>query len=503
MAETIYLNQADDMATLRHQLRQVRNGRALVVLPWDSPLLVDLLESDLLRREAERLGLEVAVVSEDPDRRLRVREAGLPVFGSVDKATAAPSWRGREQEPVAPPPTPWWAEEVKVLPPPVRLLPAWFRHAKLGVRLLIFAATLLFLLATAYVVVPHASIILVPAGQTVSVIVPVSGSADVEAVDLAARLIPARRVGDYFEGNIEIETTGATAYESGRATGSVLFTNLLGQEVTVPVGTLLRTSAGSFPVRFVTTQEVVVPPLGQAATTVEALEDGLVGNVRANQINYVDGIAGFALRVTNPTPTGGGSTQDVRAVSQADMDHARALLREQLLEQAYEGLQAYLEPTEFMPRQSLVVQASETAFNRFLYERADSLGLHMQVLVTGEVMDRDNAETVAYAELVQHLPAGYHLVTADFEVGELAEEPLEAGAMTVFVTANGYAAADLDVGSVWELVRGKPVEEASALLQANLLLAAPPTIQAWPEWLNRLPVIPLRVDVSVLPQAGP
>ena len=234
MAVVIHLQEDDDLAVLRDRLRRVQDGRAVLVLPWEASLLSRPLDGELLRREAERLGLEVAVVTEDPDRRGLIRRFGLPVFVSVAQAQATAVWPLAERAPVEPPRTAWWEEEVPLWPPSVRVLPHWARRARRGARTAVFAGTLLLVLVSFYVVAPRATITLVPAGRTLSVIVPVSGSRDAESVDTVGRLVPARRVGDWFEGDIRTETTGRVAFQSGRSTGTVLFTNLLGQDVAVP-----------------------------------------------------------------------------------------------------------------------------------------------------------------------------------------------------------------------------------------------------------------------------
>lgn len=502
MTAVIYLQEGDDLAVLRDRLRRAQDGRVVLVLPWESSLFSRPLDAELVRREAERLGLEIAIVSEDPERRRLVRLGGLPVFPSVERAKGAREWPRPEQPVVEPPSLPWWEEKPPLIPPPSRPLPPWVRHARQGSRLLVFVLTLLSLLASAYIIVPTATITLVPQGETITTILPVSIVFDpeMEEVDIERGLVPARRVGDYFEGYIEVETTGTTAYESGRATGTVLFTNLLAQEVTVPAGTVVRTSSGSFPIRFATTQDVTVPPLGQAPAPIEALEEGPVGNVGPNQINQVLGVAGLALRVTNPEPTTGGAAQEVRAVSQEDMDRARALLTQQLLDEACEGLKVYLEPTEFLPCASLEIQASEVAYNRFLTERADTLGAHMRLLITGLAVDRGNVGTVAYASLSHRLPSGYTLVAFDFEVGEAAEEPIGEGDLTFFVTATGYTAAEIDQVAIRKGVAGRPVPRAAEWLTSEMPLAAPPSISIWPEWLNRVPVLPPRIEVRVVAQ---
>ncbi len=498
MSTIIHLKPDDDLAVLRHRIRQARNGRILIVLPWETRLFANPLDGERVRREAERLGAEVAVVSEDPDRRAYVRWIGLPAFASVEEAEAARRWPRPEREPLEPPPRAWWEEEIPLRPPPARPLPPWARNVRLGARLSVFIATLLVILAFAYAVVPQATVTLVPTVETVRATVPVWAGLDTQAVDAAGGQIPARRVGDYFAGSLEVETTGTAAYESGRATGTVLFTNMLGQEITVPARTVVRTSAGAFPVRFATTQDVTVPPFGQAPAPIEALEEGPVGNVGAGLINQVEGVNALALRVINPEPTRGGGLQEVRAVSQEDMDRAREQLTARLLEEAYQGLQAYLEPTEVLFRQSLEIQASEVSYDRFLYEQADKLQVYMKLLVTGMAVDRDNAEAVGYAALVRRLPPDHVLVGTEFEIREPTAGP-ENGVIQFAVSAVGYAAAEVDPEVVRQTVRGKSLPQAADLLADRWPLAQPPQIQVWPRWLTRMPLLPLRITVQVTP----
>ncbi|MBN1178317.1 MAG: baseplate J/gp47 family protein [Anaerolineae bacterium] len=501
MVPVIEFQADDDLAVLRDRLRRTQERRVILFFPWDARLLARTLDIERVLREAQNAGVEVAVVCPDPGKRGEVRQAGLPVFATVERAQSARRWRHRPPPRVEPPKRHWWEDVVAVWPPPQRIVfPRWLRHIWQGARLIVFLATLAVVATFAIFVIPQSTITLVPQNRTISHIVAVSAVYDpeMEEVDVAQRLIPARRVGDYFEGYIEVGTTGSAAFTAGRATGTVLFTNLLAQDITVPVGTIVRTSSGSFPTRFSTTQPAIVPALGQMSAPIEAVEDGPAGNVGVNQINLVEGIAGLALRVTNPNPTAGGSTESLRAVSQADMDRARELLIAQLLDEAYQELQIYLEPTEMLHQPSLAVQGVELSYNRFLFERADTLGLHMQILVTGLVVDLDNAEAIAYTALSQNIPAGYQLVETTFEIGEAAEEPLGTGDITFFVTATGYTTAALDPLEVKQSIRGQLLEQVAGQLEADFPLAHSPQVTIWPEWFPRMPLLPLRMTVYVL-----
>ncbi len=487
-----------------------------LVLPWDMRFLSRSLDFDLLRREAEQRQLEVAIVSTDPERRQIARERGFAAFPSVREAQQASKWRGRSPRQVKPPPRHWYDADVSLRPRPARPRARWIRWTGLGLRVLAFLLALAILLASAYIVMPSGSVTLIPAGREFSVITPVSvipveTGAEGE-VDLAARTIPGWWVGVEVEGYAETETTGVTGVILGRSTGTVLFTNLLTQDYTVPVGTVVRTSSTSYPVRFRTTADVLVPALGQASAPVESLDED-VGNVGAFEINQVEGVAAYALRVINPEPTGGAEVREARTVVQADYDRLRLQLMRQLLDQAYSeiGASDLVGATEILLRDSLRIEAvPKQAYNRFIGEQADKVGLNMRVLVRGLKVDVGNARTVAYNVLTRSLPPGHQLVDAYYELGEVAEEDVGPGLYTFFVTAHGYAAVMINPGEAVALVRGQPLSVARERLQATFPLAEDPQIALWPEWpeslkwLERMPLLALRIRVQVVPreQAG-
>ena len=496
----VELQLQDDFASVRHRLGWLDRGRVALVVPWDMRFLSCELDFDLLRREAEQWQLEVAIVSADPERRLLARGCGFPAFTGVEEAQSTEVWRGRPSEQVELPPSHWWNEEVVLRPRPVRPRARWLDWVKLGIRVIIFLLSLAILAGSAYIIVPSSVVTLVPAGREFTTIVPVSVDPDVETVDHDARVIPARRVGVEVEGSAEVETTGAMSIVAGRATGVVLFTNLLAQDYVVPAGTMVRTSSTSYPIRFRTTADVAVPAGGQATAPVEALEDR-VGNVGAFQINQVEGVAASAVRVINPEATTGAEARDMRVVTQADYDRVRQQLMRQLLDQARVEMGDLLESPEFLLRQSLRIEAvPKESYSRFISEQADAVGLDMRLLVSGLAVDVDNAETVAYVSLSCRLPPGYELVDARFELGEVTEEDIGPGWFSFFVTAHGYAAAELDTDAAVALVRGQPVADAHKRLLEEFPLAEPPRLTVWPDWLERMPWLPLRISVQVVPR---
>jgi hypothetical protein len=503
----VELQPQDDLASIQHRLSWLNRGRVVLVLPWDMRFLSRELDFDLLRREAEQRQLEVAIVSADPERRGLAHGCGFPTFDSVERAQKTEVWRGRRRERVEPPPRRWWDAEIDLQPHPARPRAAWLNWTRLWVRVAMFALALLVVAGSAYAILPSGSVTLVPAGSEFTTIVPVSVDPEAEAIDHATRTIPAKKVGDYFEGYLEVETTGTANIVAGRATGMVLFTNLLAQDYVVPAGTVVRTSSTSYPIRFRTTAAVAIPSGAQATAPIEALDER-VGNVGAFQINRVEGVAASAVRVINPESTTGAELTEMRAVTQADYDRARVRLMNQLLDQAYVELGYLLEPTEMLLRQSLRIEAvPKEAYTHFISEQTDQVGLDMRLLISGRAIDLDNAEGVANVALSNRVPVGYDLAGVSFEIGEMAEEDVGPGQFTFFVTAHAQIAAVLDTNAAVALIRGQRVAEARERLLAKFPLAEDPEITLWPQWperlkwLERLPLLPLRISVKVVPQS--
>jgi hypothetical protein len=506
------LHPQDDRASLRYRLDEVSDRRVVLLLPWDADFLSRELDFDLLRRDARRRGLEVAIVSPDPERRQLARGCGFTAFATLEDAQATERWNGHKPEELVPPPQHWWEPGVDLKRKRKRAQPTWLSWVEQGVRFAAFFLVVIVLAGSAYAIIPRAEVTLVPSGRTISVTVPVSVDPEIESVqqfgaEVGGR-VPSRRVGLEVEGSAEVETTGTANVTAGRATGEVLFTSLLSQDYVVPAGTVVRTSSTSYPIRFRTTADVVVPADGQATAPIEAL-DARTGNVGALQINRVEGMVASAVRVINPEPTTGAEPKEVPVVTQADYDRVRERLTQELLNEAHYELHRLLEENEFLPRQSLRVESvPKKAYTHFIGEEAETVGLNMRLLVSGQAVDTGNLQSVAYQALRRRLPSGYHLIDADFEIGTVTEEDDGPGWFTVSVAGSGYAAAKVNVDAAVEAIRGKPIPDARAELLDHFPLAEPPEFALWPEWpdalswLERVPLLVVRVDVTVAPKAS-
>ncbi len=396
-----------------------------------------------------------------------------------------------------------------------RYLPGVLRWLRWGLMTVVFVLGIIAPVGAAYIVVPGARLTVTPSEIHVSaiaritVVVPDPGQegGELEEIDFEGQRIAGRRVSAEVGGEAIAAATGATEVPSSRATGTVVFSNLLAQDYTVGKDTAVRTSAGS-PIRFVTTGDVTVPPLGRAAVGIEAVEPGPQGNVGVGLINQVEGAAARAVRVTNPEPTRGGGVSQVRAVTQADREALRRTVLNELRAQGYERVlerpasEGGLKTGEYLvPGSVRVFEVLHETFDRFATEEAESVKVEVRVSVTGVVVDLGDAYNLARHILSRRVPKDYELIDVQYHPGLMGDNVIGDGTLTFFVEAEGVARARLQPDQVKQWLRGKPSEEGIALLESawqrnELLVSDLPEVRIWPDWATgRFPWLIWRIQV--------
>jgi hypothetical protein len=241
----------------------------------------------------------------------------------------------------------------------------------------------------------------------------------------------------------------------------------------------------------------------QVEAPIEAVDVGVGGNVGANLINEVEGVAALAVRVSNPQPTGGGGVKQVPSVTQADKDRLRAALLQQLQQRAYAQMQSGLGEQEYIAPESLAVaDILDETYDRFVTEEAPSLGLQMRMRVSALKVGMQDANVLVYSALASRVPPGYELIPngLTFQREETLVPADKRGNLTLVMRGTGFAAARLDMEKVRRSVAGKPLESAREYLLESMPLQADPLVEVWPDWFGRVPYLTFRTEVQVKPQ---
>jgi hypothetical protein len=493
----IELDPADDVAGAADRLEWSNAARVAFVMPRG--IVWRELDLERLRRAGKARGVELAVISHDLKLRLAAREVGLAAFNTVDQATRQRWLPNRDVEPI------------RRLEPPRHFKPSSLKRffskrnpLRAAVGGIAVLATLAVISGAGAMFVPTARVSMTASSQPIERIVPITIDPAQGDVDVSQRIAPAERLDVVVEDRITVETTGKRSIPRFRARGQVTFINKLSTPYTVPANTVVRTSGSSTPARFVTLAPVEVPPAGRIDASVEAVDEGGIGNVAAGAINQVEGVPSLAVGVINAGGTGGGGDETVRAVTQADIDRAKRQLRDKLFAAAVEKMRTLPEVNNtgiyVVPETLFIADVQDESADRFVTEQAEFLNISSRIQVAALAVSQTDLNAIARAALSDSVPDGFSLLSASAVRGDAAEED-SGNQIKYFMVARGRAGAQIDDADVRRLIAGKTRAQAQTLLLQEFAINSTPRITLEPAWwrsnVDRLPWITLRIETDV------
>ncbi len=507
MQQVLYLETEDDLPAIRELLEGAQAKRVLLVVPKGSHLFRVPLNLRILSRYANDLALDVALVTRDSRTRQVAKEEGVATLSSISRGQRG-HWRSRSPRRSA-------AERA------ARARVAGLRSGRgdigysdtvivwagrvLGV--LLFAFLLVVVGGMAAMLIPEAKVTLVPYREIVEANLQLTADPEEEKPSLTSLTIPARIVETEVEQTGEIATVSTRDAPDAPGVGTITFINQSTDRLEILPGAVVRTSTGTT-IRFRTVTSATLEAFvgARADAQIEALEPGPVGNVGRATINEVEtsGLRG-KVRVINEQPTQGGGVKQVGVVTRADMDRLKAQLYQQLQQRAYVELQNQLGDQEFLPPESMTTEIMAEVYDHFLNAESDVLHLQMRVLATGTAVDRANANLMAYDVLKERIPVAHELRSEEITFSLDEENVQMVGRNVVLdVSASAPLVLDVDRQEVRSLVSGLAVDEAVHVLDEAFALDAEPVVEVRPdwikrwEWLDRVPLLPFRIQVIVL-----
>jgi hypothetical protein len=362
---------------------------------------------------------------------------------------------------------------------------------------------------TAYVVLPTAEITVTPRIEALGPI-SLQVRADPEAtdVDVEGAVIPAEAITIPLSASGEFPASG-TRVDEARATGTVRFEsiNTVGP-VSVPSGTRLATLDG---IVFLTTRAVTVPAArvagdrierGVAEAPVRANRPGPEANVGAGSITQVpDVLRTQQVSVGNRGATSGGRRNTFPVVLQRDVDAALQQLRAELDTE----LATALENPPGVPdgatvfEDTLVVDEpvpdGDPAAQVGREVRAFSLGMTSEARLLA--VDSAPVEQIAETRLLGSLGSGYELIDGSVRIS-VGDAQVTGGVVTFPVVGTAQRSRPVDAESIEAAVLGRNRAEAEQILSqfgaAELVL--------WPDWVDTVPTLEQRVEVTVRQPAG-
>jgi hypothetical protein len=359
-----------------------------------------------------------------------------------------------------------------------------------------------------YLLLPSAAIAVTPHQEQVGPVdLTVTADTTATAPDAAALVVPAQQVPVPVSVTDTFNATGKRVAVTN-ATGTVRFQNLDPTSTNrIAAGSVVRTNSG---IRFRTDATVTVPRAqlitigtqitltpGRISVAITAVDGGPDGNVAAGTIVIVpNGENSLFLKVSNPEPTSGGTSQEFTRITQADVDGATAALDASLHEAFTEAM---ADPAltsngaTVFPATGVLGPTTPTVDPTTLVGQ-EVATFDLGLSATGTVITADSAPVsdIAMTALQAAVKPDHSLVPGSVDVS-VGDAIVVGQTVTFPVHATAKQTANLDPATLEKMVLGKPIPEAKAILAPF----GDVEINVSPDWTGSVPSFESRVDVTV------
>ena len=308
--QILQLEAHDDINSTRDKLGWGQTGRVILVWPTrtsgaeGSKVLSQCLDLVLLQRHSASLGLQIGLVTHDPEVRFHACQLHIPVFNSTDEAQRA-RWRRRRGFVYGTGSySPGWgsnyapdqeerqkrSDRIQLIAPRLnapRAIHAVPKALHPALRWGLFGLAILSLLALGASILPTAKITLEPETHLQEIAFNILASTTHKEANLSGD-VPAQITSVIVEGRSGLAATGTIQVPEKAASAWVRFTNLTEKPVEIPQGLVISTLSkeDQTAIRFLTTETGRLPA-GAGKTIslpLRALAPGRSGNLPAGSL---------------------------------------------------------------------------------------------------------------------------------------------------------------------------------------------------------------------------
>lgn len=494
----ISLEPYDDFISIRDKIKWSKTPRILLV--WPDQGRVRLLDMDLklIYRQADELGAQIALVSDDVIIAQKAQSLGIPVFSSIPEAQKKP-WRKpvnqrkkliRDRENVS----------------KEKLRDQFEYHnstqPKLSktFRLVVFLLGLLAVFALIGLFIPEAEVDLQPEKMVKSIEFDAWTNEDIDTVNISGAL-PSTIGEIVVTRSLEKESTGSVKIPSRNATGQVTFTNLTNREIIIPVGTVVRTVDQPI-VRFATTTEVILPAGvdEELDSDVICLSAGTIGNMPGGVITAVEGEIGGSVEVVNLEPISGGVDTKATAPSEKDYEDLSGNLEVLLLEDAFNSFkEKYPENDHLLLKETIELEEiiQEERFPEVDIP-ADHLRLSMQAQYSIRLIYKRDIQTLSEKIVLAGLQNGEEIEPEKFQFTIISPPLIDPQGTIRWRMEISYVLHEsIDIEQIKNQLANQRLVDAVEFLEEKYRLRGAPRIKVTPAFLKVMPFLPIRISVRL------
>lgn len=497
--QIIQLEPHDDVISVRDKMGWSQTGRVVLVWPTRGRVLERRLDLVILLRHSQSLGVQISLVTRDPEVRFQARSLGIPVYKSIRKAQRS-HWRRPihkriysylgdtgEQERAS--------KIYEILADPLHRK-VQSPQLSLPVRIGLFTLSVFAVLAIVAIFIPSAEITISPETRHQEIILTVEAKDSVNKINLSG-ILPLKRINTIVEGRASTKTSGVIQIPSGYATGSVTFINLTDRPIVIPAGTVVSNADSSQ--RFATqhSARLSAGPGTEIESIIKAVTPGSAGNLSAGSITAIEGDLGLFLTVQNQGPTHGGSLSLSPAPSTADRIELHDQLVSTLEQNAFKEIQTSLNPDDILLDETpTLVNLIEESYFPSALQPANELDLILRLEYEMEIVSGEDLESLAEAILDANLPEGFNPIPGSTSINHLSIPELNEGSPIRWrIQFTRDIQVESPISQATNLSLGLSPKNASQRLMETLPLSKTPKIKMNPAWWPLMPLIPLRISV--------
>ncbi len=285
-------------------------------------------------------------------------------------------------------------------------------------------------------------------------------------LDTSSSTVPAKTVSVSVSGSKTQATTG-TKVVGEKATGKISIRNGTAVEIEIDAGT---TILGPNDLSFTINDDITVPEAsspsspGTASVSVIASDIGADYNLAKGETfvvgNYpkseVDGVA--------EEDFSGGSSEEIVAVSQSDMDNLEKDLLAELETKGRQEIENQISQSQVFIPDTLKSEVIDRDFNQAPGDEADELTLKMELRVEGLVVERSKLNELARSLLTSDVPDGFVMRDEQLEFDyEFKDEDDGNWEYEISFTAN--LLPDIDPDELVDKISGKTKAAAEEYLK--------------------------------------
>ncbi len=383
-------------------------------------------------------------------------------------------------------------------------------HFSVSSSLLFFVLPFVFLLVLIFAGIwflPQAKLTLYLKPKSIQTNLNLTLDPQLQTIDFSRQAIPAVSFDQTLKGEKTLATTG-TGIVGEKAKGKVTIYNRTSLTKTFPAGTVLTannlrfTLASSVTVASKSTDANYTDIPGKADVDIVATKIGDKYNLPADTEFKVANYSTDSYIARNSTALSGGSSEEVKVVSQKDYDQLYDQLVQELQQQFKDTLaQTNSEQAVIFDQANFKVKHKQ--YSAKVGQKADQLSLNLELEFKGLKYNKADVLSLVNHQLENSLPLGFHQLPDSLQLQVKSQQLNESGSAQLNLTAQFGLLPNVDTAKLANLIKGKTPTQASQLLH-NLL---PEFVQAklefkpswWPAPFRRLPFNPQRLHLSIQP----